>query len=112
MNNREESPVRVDLSSAPYIKCDACGDMRFETVYLIKKLSALMSPTGKEEIIPLGPPIMPPIFACMACGHINEGFLPLPLRADLNKKKEEIKQSALITDSTSTPHNGPTLVRE
>jgi hypothetical protein len=36
----------------------------------MRKLSALLSPTGQETMIPI------PVFACAKCGHINKGFLP------------------------------------
>ena len=35
---------------------------------MLKKLSALMSPTGQEAIIPVA------AFACQSCGHINKEF--------------------------------------
>ena len=38
--------------------------------YEIKKLSSLVSPTGKEQIVPI------PIFRCDDCGNINDEFLP------------------------------------
>jgi uncharacterized Zn finger protein len=78
---------RINLNDAQDVKCDKCGDFRFEPIYLIKKLSKLISPTGNEELIPLGPPLIPPIFACYACGHVNEEFIPAPLR--FKKKQEE-----------------------
>ena len=36
----------------------------------MRKLSALLSPTGQETMIPIQ------VFACAKCGHINKGFLP------------------------------------
>ena len=36
----------------------------------MRKLSALLSPTGQEARIPI------PMFACEKCGHINKCFLP------------------------------------
>ena len=89
-----EATMRIDLSSADDISCDKCGDLRFEPIYLIKRLSAIVSPTGKEEMIPLGPPICPPIFACLACGHVNEYFLPGPVRAKKQMDKDGIQASA------------------
>lgn len=72
---------RINLADADDVKCDKCGDTRFEPVYLIKKLSKIVSPTGKDELIPLGPPIVPPIFACYSCGWINDIFVPGPLKS-------------------------------
>jgi hypothetical protein len=36
----------------------------------MRKLSALLSPTGKPTMIPIQ------VFACAKCGHINKSFLP------------------------------------
>ena len=66
-----ETQLRVNIGDTTDVTCDRCGDLRFEPVWLIKKLSRLLSPTGKDEIIPIGP-----LFACVKCGHINEMFLP------------------------------------
>jgi hypothetical protein len=105
MSNPNEPQVRINLADLTDIICDKCGDTRFEPIYLMKRLSALLSPTGKEEIVPLGPPVAPPIFACYNCGHINEEFIPAPLRT---KKVSGIVQSTLETP----PVTGPTLVKE
>ena len=108
MNQQNDPQVRINLADLTDIRCDKCGDVRFEPIYLMKKLSALLSPTGKEEIVPIGPPVAPPIFACYKCGHINESFIPLPLRAKKSPEVPAIVQSNL----DETPHTGPTLVKE
>lgn len=61
--------VSFDLDKATDITCDNCGHTRFKTVYLLKRLSALVSPTGDETIVPMA------AFACASCDHINEEFL-------------------------------------
>ena len=63
--------LNVDLSKADDVTCERCGNYTFEEVTLMKRMSALISPTGKEAIVPI------PTFACNACGHINRGFLPV-----------------------------------
>ena len=65
-----ENKINVDLSSATDVVCETCGGRTFEEVALMKRVSALMSPTGKEAVVPIG------TFACMACGHINSEFDP------------------------------------
>ena len=46
-------------------------DMQFfRHVHAFKRLSALISPSGKEQIVPI------PIYRCDECGHINDEFLP------------------------------------
>lgn len=71
MTRQQPPQVNVDLSNAEDITCERCGNYTFEQVALMKKVSALISPTGKEGVVPI------PVFACAACGNINAGFLPV-----------------------------------
>ena len=65
-----QQQMNVDLSSAMDVACEKCGGTFFREVALIKKISALLSPTGKEAVIPVG------TFACASCGHVNAEFDP------------------------------------
>ena len=67
MNNK----INIDLSNVESIICDSdeCKSEYFSPTFVIKKLSALMSPSGQETLIPLQ------TFKCDMCGHINELFL-------------------------------------
>ena len=58
----------LDLSKADTMKCDDCGNYLFINSYIIKRISAIMSPNGQEAIIPVG------VFACESCGNINKEF--------------------------------------
>ena len=69
-----EQNINVDLSTAQDIVCTACGNYSFEQVVLMTKISALVSPNGREGIVPI------PVFACNACGFINQEFLPTAMR--------------------------------
>jgi DNA-directed RNA polymerase subunit RPC12/RpoP len=51
------------------IVCSNCGCRFFNQVHAFKRVSALLSPTGKEQIMPV------PTFRCSDCGNINEEFL-------------------------------------
>jgi len=62
--------MNVDLSNALDIVCEECGCKTFVEVAFVKKVSALVSPTGKEAIVPVG------TFACSSCGHVNKEFDP------------------------------------
>ena len=64
------SQVNVDISQADDVKCDKCGHDVFIPVFMIKKVSAIMSPNGQEIIAPMQ------VFGCNSCGHINEEFMP------------------------------------
>ena len=71
--NKRENPnpqMNIDLSQTEEVICDECKNETFTQQYQMRKLSALLSPTGQESMIPIQ------IFACAKCGHINKGFLP------------------------------------
>ena len=61
----------IDMSKATSIKCDACENTTFKQTLIISKLSALLSPSGQETIIPSA------VFACEKCGHVNDEFVKL-----------------------------------
>jgi hypothetical protein len=61
MNKPMEAKIRVDVASLPNIKC-GCGSVIFTEAFELKKLSALQSPSGKEELVPL------PVIVCKICG--------------------------------------------
>jgi hypothetical protein len=63
-------PQMPDLRHAQDVTCENCGNLTFEEVLLMKKVSALVSPNGKEGIVPI------PTFACVACGYVNKMFRP------------------------------------
>ena len=58
------------------ITCDNCGSKYFRAVHAFKRISALMSPTGKEQIVPV------PTYRCDDCGYINEEFRPIAGKED------------------------------
>lgn len=82
MSNPQQPRLNVDLSKAQDVTCDNCGNYTFQEVVLMKKVSALVSPTGKEGIVPI------PVFACNACGNINKQFLPY--RMEEQSEQEEV----------------------
>jgi|TARA_R110002050_G_scaffold74723_1_gene159985 DNA-directed RNA polymerase subunit RPC12/RpoP len=62
--------VKVALKDTEDVSCEKCGHKLFVQLMMFKKLSAIMSPTGEESLIPVQ------VFACNDCGHVNEQFLP------------------------------------
>ena len=62
-------PMGLKLEDMTDIICENCGCRYFNQVHAFKRVSALLSPTGKEQIMPV------PSFRCSDCGHINEEFL-------------------------------------
>ena len=56
--------VKVDISKADTIKCEYCGNYLFIQSTILKKLSALVSPTGQEALIPVD------VYSCGNCGRV------------------------------------------
>jgi hypothetical protein len=56
--------VKVDLSDAETMSCGKCDNKIFIQGYVIKKISAIVSPTGQEVIAPVQ------VFNCGSCGEL------------------------------------------
>ena len=59
----------VDISQTNPVKCEKCENQTFKQTMLLRKLSALVSPSGQETLIPVA------AFACEKCGNVNSEFL-------------------------------------
>ena len=70
MENNQQPQMNIDFSQTTAETCESCGNDTFVQVFKMRKLSALLSPTGQESMIPIQ------IFACHKCGHVNKGFQP------------------------------------
>ena len=66
---RKQQQVQVDLKQADTIKCKECGNYLWIQSFVLKKLSALVSPTGEEGIIPIE------IYSCGNCGAVPSKML-------------------------------------
>ena len=64
-----QAEVKVDLSKADTIKCDDCGNYLFITSFVIKKVSAILSPTGQEGLVPIQ------VYSCGNCGQVPKSLL-------------------------------------
>ena len=62
--------LQIDLSQAETILCEKCGNGLFIQSFFLKKISALVSPTGQESIVPVQ------VYSCGNCGHINRKLNP------------------------------------
>jgi hypothetical protein len=56
--------VQVDLKDADTMKCQKCENSIFIQGYVIKRISAIVSPSGKEVIAPIQ------VFNCGNCGEM------------------------------------------
>ena len=66
---KREKQVQVDLKQADTIKCSDCNNYLFITSFILKKLSAIVSPNGQEALIPVQ------VYSCGNCGKVAEGML-------------------------------------
>ena len=60
--------LSIDFSKTTEIKCEVCLNDTFEQALMLRKLSALVSPTNQETIVPVQ------VFDCKKCGHVNSEF--------------------------------------
>jgi hypothetical protein len=80
----EKPKIQVDLTQAPWVECSK-GNKLFESKVLFKRISPLVSPSGKEEFVPLE------VIVCSTCGKIPKFFydrakdVPEELRSDCDK---------------------------
>ena len=66
-----EVPIKASLlAQSESIACEHCANQTFVGVMMMKRISPIISPTGKEAIVPIQ------TFACNACGFVNEAFSP------------------------------------
>lgn len=56
--------ININPDDLQDLSCDTCEGRLFSTSFLVKKLSALQSPTGQQMILPVQ------IFRCDNCGGI------------------------------------------
>lgn len=48
--------------------CDKCQGKTFIPAFQFKQKSALLSASGKRELMPIQ------VFACIVCNHVNDSF--------------------------------------
>tara|TARA_B100000214_G_C23464288_1_gene399790 strand:+ start:96 stop:371 length:276 start_codon:yes stop_codon:yes gene_type:complete len=61
--------VKVDLKDAETIRCKECNNYLWIQSFILKKLSALVSPSGQEALIPIQ------VYSCGNCGKVADGML-------------------------------------
>jgi len=50
---QEKQQISIDLDQAEDVGCKECGNLYFLPVVMIKRISPLLSPTGKELKFPV-----------------------------------------------------------
>ena len=68
MNNPQQPKMNIDFSQTTEVTCDKCGHDVFTQILKMRKLSALLSPTGQETMIPMQ------LYACIKCDAVPKKF--------------------------------------
>ena len=66
--DQSQQNIRVNLEDTKDILCEECEGNVYVQAFVMKRVSALISPTGEEVMLPVQ------TFQCAKCGHINEEF--------------------------------------
>jgi hypothetical protein len=67
-NQMEKQRITSDIiKNSKSVVCE-CGGMLFREEVFFKILSPLLSPSGKEELVPM------PVFVCTKCGKVPSFF--------------------------------------
>jgi len=64
-----EQKVQLDLANAETMQCEHCSNYLFISATIIKRLSAIVSPTGEETLIPID------VYSCGNCGRVPKTML-------------------------------------
>jgi len=87
INQSQQMGMQISIKTikdSNLFKCDCGKGISFTNKIIFKKISPIMSPTGKEELYPI------PVMVCDSCGKIpsifnEDGLIPDELIA----KKEQ-----------------------
>ena len=77
-DDKKQANVQVDLTQADTVLCEKCSNGLFIQSFFLKKISALVSPTGQESIVPVQ------VYSCGNCGHINRKLNPTSEQSEEN----------------------------
>jgi len=80
----DQQKVTIDITQSPWVSCEK-GNLFWDSSTMVKRISPLLSPTGKEEIIPVE------IVICKTCGKVPKFFyskikdIPENLKSECNE---------------------------
>ena len=73
---QQQQQVNIDLTQCGDVRCphqfedgELCNSALFGVEFVVKRISALVSPTGQEVLYPIQ------VYVCSACGNINTELL-------------------------------------
>lgn len=83
--------TKETVLNAPQVFCESCGNGFFIEKLIFKKISALISPTGKAELFPLNAVV------CDRCGLVSSDFNPQKLIPEqyLAENKNKVQSTSI-----------------
>lgn len=84
-----QAQVKVNIEELEDITCSSCGNYTFIPVMFMKKVSVLLTQSGKEEILPIQ------IYACNVCNMVLPSSIPWMKPTE--EKEDEEPKSTIIT---------------
>ena len=61
---------KINLKEIPSMICDDCNYGYFREVFILKKVSKLMTGAADDTIVPFS------LYQCASCGHVNTDLNP------------------------------------
>ncbi len=74
--NKLPDNINLKTQTIP-VQCEACLGEAFQEALMLRKVSPLLTSTGREGFIPIQ------VFVCAKCGHVNSNFIPSELRTSI-----------------------------
>jgi len=74
---QQPKKLSIPLSQTEGIICEKCQNEVFVPGFILRKASKFLTGDPQDSLVPLQ------VFACASCGHVNEEFLPIELKGDV-----------------------------
>lgn len=112
--SRVQMKVTPDMiRNSKSVICE-CGGMLFQEKIFFKILSPLISPTAKEELVPM------PVFVCTSCGKVpaffdSQNILPAEIKAQPKKPEQfrpERKSSETLPEEIGEKPWAPNTIKD
>lgn len=61
-DNNQQIDIQQEILNSKIIHCSECNNEVFLQVFKLRKINAMISPTGQDEVLPV------PVYICSSCG--------------------------------------------
>jgi len=85
-----QQKMNLDPRTLPSEYCEKCNGMTFKVVYIMKRVSPILSGQARVQFFPVE------LFACETCGHVNKEFDSLGILTNTTVEPEIPKSSLTL----------------